>query len=68
MFSHIEFFCLFLQASPQCAGHVRRVMHQRASSIKLMPEIEQVCMHDLGLHCTDKSKEGEVRIDIDTVP
>ena len=68
MFSHMKFLCLLLQASPLCAGHVRRVMHQQASSVKLMPEIEQACMHDLGKDCDDRVKEGEVRIDTDTVP
>lgn len=37
-----------------------RVMKERATSVKLMPEIEKKCMVDLGNLCLDKTKEKEV--------
>ena len=49
------------QVTHECSGHIKRVMHQRATNIRLMPEIEQPCMTDLGQHCLDKANgEGEV--------
>ena len=49
-----------IQVSAQCAGHVKRVMHVRATNVKLMPEIEKACMHDLGDKCVGQTKDGEV--------
>ncbi|XP_066933880.1 Golgi apparatus protein 1-like isoform X5 [Clytia hemisphaerica] len=47
------------KVSDVCASHVKRVMHQRATDIRLMPEIEKPCMADLGKFCTDRHEEGE---------
>ncbi|XP_065676137.1 Golgi apparatus protein 1-like isoform X1 [Hydra vulgaris] len=47
------------KVSPICANHIRRVMHQRATNIRLMPELETPCLTDLAKHCIDKVKEGE---------
>ncbi|XP_065064427.1 Golgi apparatus protein 1-like [Rhopilema esculentum] len=47
------------QASPTCGAHVRRLMHARATSVKLMPEIETACLGDLGSFCVGSIKEGE---------
>jgi Golgi apparatus protein 1 len=46
--------------SSECSGHIKRVMHQRATNIRLMPEVELPCIADLGQHCLDKANgEGE---------
>lgn len=46
--------------SPLCSENIKRVMHQRATNIKLMPEIEIPCLTDLGKFCIDKAtREGE---------
>ncbi|XP_068684167.1 Golgi apparatus protein 1-like [Montipora foliosa] len=47
------------QVSPKCAAHVKRVMHQRAVDVHLMPEIQMACVQDLGKHCSDKLDKGE---------
>ena len=48
------------QVSDRCAAHVKRVMHQRATDIRLMPEIEIPCLSDLGKLCSDSRQQGEV--------
>jgi len=51
---------LYGNVSPICSENIKRVMHQRASNIKLMPEIEIPCLTDLGKYCIDKAtREGE---------
>ena len=40
---------------------VRRVMHERAISVNLDPEIEADCIHDLSQHCSDLTAKSEVR-------
>ena len=39
-------------------------MHQRATDIRLMPEIETPCMADLGKLCAENTQEGEVCSDV----
>lgn len=34
-------------------------MRQRAISVDLQPEIEEVCLSDLALYCFQKTKKGE---------
>lgn len=34
-------------------------MRQRAVSMDLQPEVEEVCVEDLGLHCAGKTGKGE---------
>ena len=53
---------MYNQVSPTCAGHVKRVMHVRATSVKLMPEIEDACRKELGDKCGAQTKEGEVSL------
>lgn len=48
-----------MQLSQQCLQEIRRVMHQRAISVDLQPEIEISCLHDLSVQCTDKTAKGE---------
>lgn len=38
---------------------IQRVMGQRAITVDLQPEIEEVCVRDLGAFCQDKLKKGE---------
>ncbi|KAG1681674.1 Golgi apparatus protein 1 [Nymphon striatum] len=45
--------------SAECAGEVKRVMKQRAVSVRLLPEIEDACLDDLAEFCVDKVSEGE---------
>jgi len=45
--------------SPECANKVKEIMRQRALSVKLMPEIEEPCMDDLSVFCSQKTKSGE---------
>jgi len=48
------------KVSQTCADHVFRIMHQRATNIRLMPELERPCLADLGKLCLEKGeKEGE---------
>jgi Golgi apparatus protein 1 len=35
------------------------VMRQRAVSMDLQPEVEEVCVNDLALHCGDRTGKGE---------
>lgn len=44
---------------PECEQQVRRVMRQRAVSAELIPEVEEMCMDDLALYCTQKTGLGE---------
>lgn len=44
---------------PNCEHQVRRAMRQRALSVDLLPEIEDVCMDDLALLCIDNTGKGE---------
>jgi len=36
------------------------VMHERAISVNLDPEIEADCIHDLSQHCSDLTAKSEV--------
>lgn len=47
------------QPSETCLREIQRVMRQRAISVELQPEIEEVCVRDLADLCSDKSKKGE---------
>ena len=51
-----------LQLSRGCSFEVQRVMRQRAVSVDLEPRIEDACLKDLGLFCSDKLEKGEVGI------
>lgn len=51
---------MFIQLSAECAGEVKRVMKQRAVSVRLLPEVEDVCLKELAEYCVDKVNEGEV--------
>ncbi|KAJ8910173.1 hypothetical protein NQ315_016184 [Exocentrus adspersus] len=42
-----------------CLKEIRRVMRQRAISVNLQPEIEEMCLKDLSFYCHDKLKKGE---------
>lgn len=44
---------------PNCEHQVRRAMRQRAVSVDLLPEIEDVCIDDLALLCIENSGKGE---------
>ena len=46
--------------SRQCAVEVRRVMHERALSVNLDPEIEAECISDLSQHCSELTAKSEV--------
>lgn len=35
-----------------------RVMKQRAHRVELNPQIEQACLKDLGMHCSDTDDPG----------
>lgn len=35
------------------------MMRQRAVNMDLQPEVEEVCLEDLALHCPDKTGKGE---------
>jgi len=39
---------------------VRRVMHERALSVNLDPQIEAECIRDLSHHCSDLTAKSEV--------
>lgn len=43
----------------ECYKEVKRVMRQRAISVELIPEVEDVCLEDLSTFCYDKTKKGE---------
>ncbi|XP_014673318.1 PREDICTED: Golgi apparatus protein 1-like [Priapulus caudatus] len=47
------------ELSRQCRFEVKRVMRQRAVSVKLQPEIEEPCIHDLSRFCSDNTEEEE---------
>lgn len=42
-----------------CVEQIRRVMRQRAVSVDLQPEVEEVCLDDLSLYCFDKTAKSE---------
>lgn len=42
-----------------CEHQVRRAMRQRAMSVGLLPEIEDICIDDLAMLCIDNSGKGE---------
>lgn len=42
-----------------CLQQIQRVMRQRAVSVDLQPEIEEVCLEDLAMFCFDKTQKGE---------
>lgn len=48
-----------MQLNRTCLDQIRRVMRQRAVSVDLIPEIEEVCLDDLAQFCFDKTKKGE---------
>ncbi|KAJ4442010.1 hypothetical protein ANN_11874 [Periplaneta americana] len=48
-----------MQLRPGCLEEIRRVMRQRAVSMDLQPEVEEVCIDDLATHCVGKTGRGE---------
>lgn len=48
-----------MQLSQNCYTEVKRVMRQRAVSVDLIPEVEDVCLDDLAAFCFDKTQKGE---------
>ncbi|XP_062582222.1 Golgi apparatus protein 1-like isoform X2 [Saccostrea cucullata] len=46
------------KVSKQCKIEIKRVMKQRAQRVQLKPEIEQACLRDLGMHCSDSDDPG----------
>nr|XP_011440924.2 Golgi apparatus protein 1 isoform X1 [Crassostrea gigas] len=44
--------------SKQCKTEIMRVMRQRAHSVDLRPEVERVCLKDLGMYCSDMDNPG----------
>ncbi|KAK4879218.1 hypothetical protein RN001_007364 [Aquatica leii] len=48
-----------MQLKAPCTEQIRRVMRQRAISVNLLPEIEEVCLLDLSAFCADKTAKGE---------
>jgi Golgi apparatus protein 1 len=48
-----------MQLSQNCFTEVKRVMRQRAVSVDLIPEVEDVCLDDLAGYCFDKTQKGE---------
>lgn len=48
-----------MQLSQNCFQEVKRVMRQRAVSVDLIPEVEDVCLDDLASFCPDKTHRGE---------
>ena len=54
-------FCFFVQISNPCISEVLRSVHERAVSIDLNPELEEVCLPHLIRICS-KAQHGEVRI------
>lgn len=48
-----------MQLSQNCFQEVKRVMRQRAVSVDLIPEVEDVCLDDLATFCFDKTRKGE---------
>jgi Golgi apparatus protein 1 len=54
-------FCnsTYYQLQPGCLQEIRRVMLQRAVSMDLQPEVEEMCLEDMALHCAGKTGKGE---------
>jgi len=50
---------IYYQLRPGCLQEIRRVMRQRAVSMDLQPEVEEVCLDDLAFHCAGKTGKGE---------
>lgn len=48
-----------MQLTQNCYQEVKRVMRQRAVSVDLIPEVEDVCLEDLSAFCFDKTQKGE---------
>ncbi|XP_061189977.1 Golgi apparatus protein 1-like isoform X2 [Saccostrea echinata] len=46
------------KVSKQCKNEIKRVMKQRAQRVQLKPEIEQACLRDLGMHCSESDDPG----------
>lgn len=44
---------------PACLQEVKRVMRQRAVSVDLIPEVEDLCLNDLYNFCSEKTEKGE---------
>ncbi|XP_067007577.1 Golgi apparatus protein 1 [Anabrus simplex] len=42
-----------------CLEEIRRVMRQRAISVDLQPEVEEVCLEDIAANCFEKTGKGE---------
>ncbi|GLH04957.1 Golgi apparatus protein 1 [Gryllus bimaculatus] len=52
--------CLYRYAyHPDETMKIRRVMRQRAVSVDLQPEIEEVCLEDIAANCFEKTGKGE---------
>lgn len=47
------------QLQPQCILEVHRVMRERAISVRLLPDLEQDCISELGSFCSEKVQPGE---------
>nr|CAD7426932.1 unnamed protein product [Timema monikensis] len=50
---------IVIKLKVSCLEEIRRVMRQRAISVDLQPEIEEVCLEDLALNCYEKTNRGE---------
>lgn len=48
-----------VQLKPECFQEIKRVMRQRAISVDLIPEVEDMCIDDLANYCFDKTQKGE---------
>lgn len=48
-----------MRLSNLCLQEIRRVMRQRAVSVDLQPDIEEVCLEDLAMFCFDRTAKGE---------
>lgn len=48
-----------MKLKSDCLDQIKRVMRQRAVSVHLNPELEEICLNDLVTHCFEKTKYGE---------
>ncbi|XP_063230835.1 Golgi apparatus protein 1 [Bacillus rossius redtenbacheri] len=48
-----------MRLKAECLEEIRRVMRQRAVSVDLQPEVEEVCLENLASMCSDKVNKGE---------
>ncbi|XP_048735451.2 Golgi apparatus protein 1-like isoform X2 [Ostrea edulis] len=58
LYSHMKQHEDGLKVSKQCKSEIKRVMRQRAHRVQLKPEIEQACLKDLGMYCSDADDPG----------